>query len=222
MANNQYVNKVQKADGTVLIDISSDTVTAGSMLSGTTAHDKSGAPIAGNIATKTSSDMTVSGKTVTAPAGYYASAQSKDVATGTAGTPTAEKGTVSNHSISVRPSVTNSAGYISGATIVGSAVTVSASELVSGTKDITSSGTSDVTNYKYVSVPKGAIVVSVSATSNTSKTISNSAITANHYVYNTTSPLIGSDMTWTTSAGSITLSCSKGVPAMNLMLCLDI
>lgn len=192
MANNQYVNKVQKADGTVLIDISSDTVTAGSMLSGTTAHDKSGAPIVGNIAT------------------------------GTAGTPTAEKGTVSNHSISVRPSVTNSAGYISGATIVGSAVTVSASELVSGTKDITSSGTSDVTNYKYVSVPKGAIVVSVSATSNTSKTISNSAITANHYVYNTTSPLIGSDMTWTTSAGSITLSCSKGVPAMNLMLCLDI
>ena len=47
MASNPYVNKVQLADGTTLIDISSDTVAAGKMLSGTTAHDKSGAQITG-------------------------------------------------------------------------------------------------------------------------------------------------------------------------------
>lgn len=74
---NQYVNKVELADGTSLIDISSDTVTAGSMLSGVTAHDKSGASVTGNIASKSSSDLTASTLTVTAPAGYYASSASK-------------------------------------------------------------------------------------------------------------------------------------------------
>lgn len=49
MANNPYVNRVQMADGTVLMDISADTVTAGSMLNGVTAHDKSGAAITGTI-----------------------------------------------------------------------------------------------------------------------------------------------------------------------------
>lgn len=44
---NQYVNKVQLADGTPLIDISGDTVAADKLLSGYTAHDKSGAAITG-------------------------------------------------------------------------------------------------------------------------------------------------------------------------------
>ena len=71
---------------------------------------------------------------------------------GTAGTPTATKGAVSNHSISVTPSVTNTAGYISGGTKTGAAVTVSASELVSGTYTVDSSGTKDVTNYASASI----------------------------------------------------------------------
>ena len=75
------------------------------------------------------------------------------VANGTAGTPTASKGTVSNHSISVTPSVTNTTGYITGSTIDGTAVSVSASELVSGTKSISANGTNiDVTNYAKVDV----------------------------------------------------------------------
>ena len=52
---------------------------------------------------------------------------------GTAGTPNATKGTVSNHSIFLRPSVTNTTGYITGGTLTEESVTVSASELVSGT-----------------------------------------------------------------------------------------
>lgn len=47
MANNQYVNKVIYGN-TTLIDISSDTVTASDILTGKTAHDKSGAPIMGS------------------------------------------------------------------------------------------------------------------------------------------------------------------------------
>ena len=100
-----------------------------------------------------STDLTVSGATVTAPAGYYASAASKSVASGTAGTPTATKGTVSNHSVSITPSVTNTTGYIAGGTKNGTAVSVSAAELVSGTKTISENGTGiDVANYAAVDV----------------------------------------------------------------------
>ena len=95
---------------------------------------------------RTSTDLTVSGDTVTAPAGYYASAASKSVASGTAGTPTATKSSVSNHAISVTPSVTNTTGYITGSTKTGTAVSVSASELVSGSETKTANGTYDVTN----------------------------------------------------------------------------
>ena len=65
---------------------------------------------------------------------------------GTAGTPTATKGSVSNHSVSVTPSVTNTTGYITGSTKTGTAVTVTASELVSGSETKTANGTYDVTN----------------------------------------------------------------------------
>ena len=50
MANNPYVNKVQLADGTTLIDISSDTVTASDVSVGVTFHLKSGATGTGTIA----------------------------------------------------------------------------------------------------------------------------------------------------------------------------
>lgn len=93
-----------------------------------------------------SSDLTVSGATVNVPAGLYSSAASASVASGTAGTPIATKGTVSDHSVTVTPSVTNTTGYITGGTKTGTAVTVSASELVSGSETKTANGTYDVTN----------------------------------------------------------------------------
>ena len=48
MANNTYVNKVALADGTTLIDLTADTITAADLASGVTAHDASGAPITGS------------------------------------------------------------------------------------------------------------------------------------------------------------------------------
>ena len=68
------------------------------------------------------------------------------VPAGTAGTPSATKGTVSNHSVSVTPSVTNTTGWIAGSTKTGTAVTVTASELVSGSETKTENGTYNVTN----------------------------------------------------------------------------
>lgn len=102
--------------------------------------------IGSGITQRSSTDLTASGATVTVPAGYYSAQASKAVASGTAGTPTATKGAVSNHSVSVTPSVTNTTGYITGGTKTGTAVTVSASELVSGSETKTANGTYDVTN----------------------------------------------------------------------------
>jgi len=148
-------NKVE-LDGTTLLDLSQDTASSASHIrSGYTAHLNDGTQVTGTYSggtPRTSTDLTVSGATVTAPAGVYASDASKSVASGTAGTPTATKGTVSNHSISVTPSVTNTTGYISGGTKTGTAVTVSASELVSGSQTVTSNQTVDVTNLAEVVV----------------------------------------------------------------------
>ena len=120
--------------------------------------------VGSGITQRSSSDLTASGATVAAPAGYYASSASKTVASGTEGTPTATKGTVSNHAISITPSVTNTAGYISGGTHNGTAVTVSASELVSGSQTVTTNDTYDVTNL-------AELVVNVSGGGSSSMTI---------------------------------------------------
>lgn len=97
---------------------------------------------------------TASQQVVTPDSGYDALSQVtvNAIPTGTAGTPTASKGSVSNHSVTVTPSVTNTTGYITGGTKMGTGVTVSASELVSGTYNITTSGTHNVTNYANASV----------------------------------------------------------------------
>lgn len=105
------VNKVVYGGETV-VDLTTDTVTAAKMLSGITAHDKSGAKITGTIATKTASNMTASGATVTAPAGYYASAASKSVATATQATPSIS---VDSAGL-ITASATQSAGYVSAGT----------------------------------------------------------------------------------------------------------
>ena len=97
--------------------------------------------------------------------------------TGTEGTPTATKGAVSNHSVTVTPSVTNSAGYISGGTKTGTAVTVTAAELVSGSQTITQNGTVDVTNLASVTVEVsggGGSGMTVATASTTPSTASSS------------------------------------------------
>lgn len=107
-----------------------------------------------NLQAKTNISPTTSSQTITADSGYdgLSSVQINAMPTGTEGTPTATKGSVSNHSVSVTPSVTNAAGYISGGTKTGTAVTVSASELVSGSETKTANGTYDVTNLASVVV----------------------------------------------------------------------
>lgn len=138
-----------------------------------------------------STNLTTFGATVTVPAGYYAEQATKTIASGTEGTPTATKGTVSNHSVTITPSVTNSAGYIEGGTKIGTAVSVNASELVNGTYTISASGTHDVTNYASASVTAGSATASA-----TKGTVSDNSITVTPSV--------------TRTAGYITAGSSDG------------
>lgn len=130
---------------------------------------------------------------------------------GTEGTPTATKGTVSNHAVTVTPSVTNSAGYISGGTHTGTGVSVSASELVSGNKEITANGTNiDVANYSTVSVavPSGTskntqVVQSTTRTNSSTMTALSAELTVSKtgtydIYYSATRTNTSSSYTWAT------------------------
>lgn len=148
-------NKVTAGNQTI-IDLSQDTVTQAShIMAGYVGHLADGTQVegtgsggGGTYQAKTNINPTTSSQTITPDTGYDAlsSVQINAMPSGTAGTPTATKGTVSNHSVSVTPSVTNTTGYITGSTKAGTAVTVSASELVSGSETKTANGTYDVTN----------------------------------------------------------------------------
>lgn len=130
-------------NGETQMDVTQKTVTAGSMLSGTTALKNDGTDITGTIASKTSADLTASGATVTAPAGYYASAASKSVASGSAKTP--------NTTITANPTVSvNSSGLITATVSKTQSVTpsVSAGYVASGTAGtitVSGSGTNQLT-----------------------------------------------------------------------------
>ena len=157
--------------------------------------------VGSGITRRDSTDLSASGATVSVPSGYYASAASKAVASGTEGTPTATKGTVSSHSVTVTPSVTNTAGYISGGTHTGTGVSVSASELVSGTYTVSGSGTADVTNYASISVPSGTAGTPTA----TKGAVSNHSVSVTPSVTNTTGYITGSTKTGT----AVTVTASE-------------
>lgn len=86
--------------------------TASDLLSGKELIDADGNVVTGTIATKTASDLTASGATVTVPAGYYASQTTKSVATATQVTPSV---TVSSSGL-ITASATQTAGYVTAGT----------------------------------------------------------------------------------------------------------
>lgn len=86
--------------------------TANDLLAGKQLIDQFGNPLTGTIATKTQTDLSVSGSSIIVPAGYYASQTSKSVATATQATPSIS---VSSSGL-ITASATQSAGYVSSGT----------------------------------------------------------------------------------------------------------
>ena len=140
----------------VFVDTSDATLdSANQMLSGYTAY-ADGTKITGSIATKTSSNLTVSGDTVTAPAGYYATNASKSVASGSATTPATT--ITANPSLSVAPSTGIVTGSVSGSKSI--TPTVSAGYVTAGTAGTVSVSGSNTLQLDTTSVSQGTTSVS--------------------------------------------------------------
>lgn len=119
----------------------------GKMLSGNTAY-ANGVKYTGSIVTKTGTDISASGDTVTVPAGYYASQQTKAVAAGSATGPATVSGSSASVStgtntltlsktVSITPVV--SAGYVSAGTAANASVSLTASVTTKAAATITPS-----------------------------------------------------------------------------------
>ena len=124
----------------------------GKMLSGVTAY-ADGVKYTGSIASKSGSDITASGDTVTVPAGYYASQQTKAVAGGSATPAATISGTsatlsTGTNTLTLSKTVSNTpqvtAGYIGSGTAGNSSVSLTASVTTKAAATITP-GTSDQT-----------------------------------------------------------------------------
>ena len=153
-SNVPYVEIPKQGGGTAeFVDAADATLSSGdSMLSGNSAYAGT-TKYTGTIATKTATDLSASGDTVTVPAGYYATNATKAVGSGSATAPATISGssaTVStgtntitlSKTISVTPDVT--AGYVSAGTAGNSAVSLTASVTTKAAATITP-GTSNQT-----------------------------------------------------------------------------
>ena len=130
------------------------TAAAGDILSGKIAYNSSG-KITGSIATKTSSDLTASGATVTVPAGYYASSASKSVSTATrADTTISVTADDTNDKLTITASNNQGTGYVTGAnktasttiSLTASGATVTASDGTNSvSKSVSTVGRADTT-----------------------------------------------------------------------------
>lgn len=136
-------------------DVSGSTLSSGSqMLDGIIALNSEGTPVTGSIPSRSQSDLTVSGATVTVPAGNYSSQATKSVASGSVTAPSTISGTSASvstgtntltltKSVSVTPNVTT-AGYVSNGTAGNSTVSLTASVTTKAAATITP-GTTDQT-----------------------------------------------------------------------------
>lgn len=162
--NKGYTDNLKISLAKLVPDGASADLSSSVILSGYSAYDSDGNLVAGNIATKTDENITVSGAMVTIPAGYYAQQYTKSVASGSVtvagtGSATVDSLAYEYNSTSGKFDVTGSsaisgtatgiksAGYISGGSVTGS-VTGTASVSASVNKISGSTTFSGTAQYK--------------------------------------------------------------------------
>lgn len=147
---------------------------ADKLLEGYQLIDQAGQAVTGTIPSKSASDLTASGKTVTVLAGYYPAAVSKEVATVTQATPTISVSTAGL----ITASATQSAGYVAaGSQSATKQLTVQAAQTITpGTSNKTISsgryltGTQTIkgdANLKAANIVKGVSIFGVTGTAET-------------------------------------------------------
>ena len=106
------INELPEANNGVDLPTLTNEGSASDLLSGKQLIDSEGNIVEGTIVTKTASNLTASGATVTVPAGYYASQTTKSVATATQATPSI----TINASGLITATATQTAGYVAAGT----------------------------------------------------------------------------------------------------------
>lgn len=166
-------------NGTPLIDLRQDTVNASNTVSGITGHKNDGQTFSGTLTSRDSTDLSVSGATVTVPAGVYTSQATKSVSTMTLPTAAASSATsgytskatigrsTSTQYINI-PAGYNSAGaYYLISAVSNMTLPTAASTSSSGTSKATISRS---TSAQYINIPTGyndtASYYTISATPN--------------------------------------------------------
>ena len=204
-------------------DVSDTTATSGDVLSGKYFYLSNGTKTQGTIATKTSSDLSVSGATVTVPAGYYASSASKAIGDGTvvASVSSNSGGSASMAATGFTAASSATSYYVTLSTSAGSVKAKAAG----GTAGYVTSSTTNETaatsvavsgNGNKLYVPAGGYSASVSSHSISTTPVITGSISGTITNIGTTTQPSGTDGTdyWTiTPGGSVTttgVSSAKG------------
>ena len=140
------------------VDLTQDTVAADKLLSGYTAHDSAGNAIIGTIAAKTSSDMTVVGRSVTVPAGYYSTEVVKSVETMTLPTSASTSGMGTNKATIGRSTSTQYINIPTGYNTAAARYTISATPNGSATTPATT-----ITANPSISVSSGGLITATAS-----------------------------------------------------------
>ena len=189
-----------------LIPDSATVSASNQMLNGVAAYDSNGKLWTGNIQTKTGSDLSVNGKTVTVPAGYYAQAYTKDVAVGTI-----KSGSASITSLNYNYDAENFNFAVTGSATV-SAPTVPTAGYVSSSEGTKQTNTASVST----SVARIKIKAAISGTAKVTPTISKVTDDSGNSAVNITDQVGTGTTTKPTAANTYYVAVKSSAAANNI------
>lgn len=204
-----YVSELSNAIDSISTGVQLPTLTnpgtALDLISGKELIDQDGNVVTGTIPTKTSSDLTSSGATVTVPSGYYASSVSKSVSTVTQATPSISV----NSSGLITASTTQSEGYVTAGTKSAT------QQLTKQLGKTVTPGTSDVVAVESERYTTGAVYVKGDRNLTADNIKSGTSIFGVTGSYAGNSPKLQSKSVTYTSNGTATITPDEGYDGLS-------